>query len=61
MKKRGRPPSPDGPSVKVDIRLSAPLYDAMCRVALRHNEPVTRIIRHALQRYFLPVDKSAAV
>lgn len=58
MAKRGRPPSPDGPSEKVDLRLPVPLFDALCRAALRKDMPVRKLIRQTLQRQFLPLDKS---
>jgi predicted DNA binding CopG/RHH family protein len=57
QRRRGRPRA-EHPSEKMDIRLSRPVFDAVCRVAVRRGVPAATLIRQLLERQFLPGDKS---
>lgn len=58
MAKRGRPPSPHGPSEKVELRIPIPMFDGLCRAAQRRdNIPLRTLVRLVLAQ-FLSVEKS---
>lgn len=48
MRKPGRPRVYDGPTERIDLRLPGPVYDALCRDALRRGEDVRKRARDIL-------------
>lgn len=52
LRRRGRPRVVEGPAEQIPrVLLPTPVYDALCRAAVRRGESVTDAIRRALQRY----------
>jgi hypothetical protein len=48
MAKRGRPRLSEHPTERIDLRLPAPLYDALCREAARRGDDVRVLARRIL-------------
>ncbi len=59
MAKRGRPPLGDGASERVNIRLPQHVYDVVCRESLKHDVPISVILRRAILRVFVAPQKMA--
>lgn len=52
--RRGRPRVIHGPVVVRSVRLPEPVYDAICRRAIRADQSVDHVIRVALAAYVRP-------
>lgn len=48
-RKRGRPRVEEPLDQRVTIRMTTPEYDRLIRLALKHDEPVTGIVRSLLK------------
>jgi hypothetical protein len=56
-KRRGRPKG--DPSERMDVRLPQPLFDAVCRDALRRGIPASTLVRRIVAQHFLSGGKAA--
>jgi hypothetical protein len=57
MAKRGRPRLSEHPTERIDLRLPAPLYDALCRSAHARGEDVRVLARRILTIGISAVEK----